>query len=162
LQDGTLIVVRANVPCPDRPGYKWPKDIAVIQRRIDDALARVKDARGGLLQTEEVTLIGYSQGAHRAELLAAAYPERYPAIVLGGPPTAPEPTSFRAGVAVAVLGGELENTDHMVAGATDLMGAGLRAEFFLLPGAHHGDYGPQGRVVMDRVLTWLHQAPERP
>lgn len=156
---GTLIVVRADVPCPDRPGYKWPKELSLIQARIDRALETVKNQRAGRLNTSEVTLIGYSQGAHRAEGLAAAYPTRYPRLVLGGPPTAPTSTSFSAHQRVAVLGGELEDSSHMSQGAEELLAGGVAARFFLLPRAHHGGYGPEGRRVMDEVLRWL-DAPE--
>lgn len=159
VERGTLIVVRANVPCPDRPGYKWPKEVEPIQERIDAALALVKEKRGGLLNTETVTLIGYSQGAHRAEKLAAAYPGRYPMLVLGGPPTPPEPESFSSRPRIAILGGELENTDHMHEGHRNLLDSGLAARFFLLPRAHHGGYGPQGPRVMKEVFDWLDQSP---
>lgn len=155
LAHGTVIVLRADVPCPDRPGYKWPKEIDKIQARLDQALKLVKAQRAGLLDTEHVTLIGYSQGAHRAEQLARTTPARYPRVMLGGPPTAPEPDSFRQGVSIAVLGGELEDASHMMSGASALSSAGLRARFFLLPHAHHGGYGPEGPKVMAGVLSWL-------
>jgi pimeloyl-ACP methyl ester carboxylesterase len=154
-QRGTFIVVRANVPCPDRPGYKWPKEVEAIQERIDAALSLVKDERGGLLNTDVITLIGYSQGAHRAERLAQAYPSRYPKLVLGGPPTPPEVASFPAKPRIAILGGELENTDHMQQGYHDLLDGGLSARFFVLPRTHHGGYGPEGRRVMSEVFEWL-------
>jgi pimeloyl-ACP methyl ester carboxylesterase len=154
-QHGTLIVVRANVKCPDRPGYKWPQDVTLIQERIRAALRRVQGSRDGLLNVETPILVGYSQGAHRAERLAEAYPSMYRRVVLGGPPTAPEPDSLAHALAVAVLGGELENSDHMQAGTAALREAGLHARFFLLPGAYHGGYGPDGRHVMTQVFGFL-------
>lgn len=153
---GTFIVVRANVPCPDRPGYKWPKDPQLIQARIETALKVAKEQRGGHLDTRRVTLIGYSQGSHRAELLAARYPGRYPLLVLGGPPTAAEPQNFASVHRVAILGGELEDTSHMLEGLEALKSSEISARFFLLPGAHHGNYGAQGRRIMTEVFEWLH------
>lgn len=151
----TVITVRANVKCPDRPGYKWPQEPAEIQPRIDAALEAVKGLRNGHLRTDLVTLIGYSQGSHRGEKLAAAYPERYPELVLGGPPTAPQPALLARARAVAILGGELEDSSHMQEGHAALEQAGIVAKFFLLPNAHHGTYGPEGRRVMRDVFTWL-------
>lgn len=153
---GTFIVVRGNVPCPDRPGYKWPQDPQMIQGRIEAALEVAKEQRGGYLDTSKITLIGYSQGSHRAELLAARYPDRYPLLVLGGAPTPAEPRNFAAVRRVAILGGELEDTTHMLEGTEALKSSEISARFFLLPGAHHGDYGPQGRRVMTEVFDWLH------
>lgn len=152
----TVIVVRANIPCKDRPGYRWPRDVNLIQERIARALRRVKSERGGQLDTSSATLIGYSQGAHRAERLAERFPQKYPTLVLGGPPTAPEVQRLFRARRVAVLGGELENSDHMQRGTSALQAANLQARFFLLPQAHHGSYGPSGRAVMKDVLSWLY------
>lgn len=151
----TVVTVRANVKCPDRPGYKWPQDPGEIQTRIDAALEHVRELRNGHLNVEEVTLIGYSQGSHRGEKLAAAFPERYRDLVLGGPPTAADPALLKGARAVALLGGELEETTHMIQGELALATAGIRSKFFLLPRAHHGTYGPEGRRVMSEVLLWL-------
>ncbi len=153
---GTLIVVRANVPCPDRPGYKWPQDIGSMQIRIDRALERVKKERAGFLDTETLTLFGYSQGAHRGEKLAKRSPHRYKRVVLGGPPTAPQAPGFLSFQQIAVLGGELEDRTHMEEGFARLKEAGLSTKFFLLPRAHHGDYGPEGRKVISDLFNWLY------
>lgn len=153
----TVITVRANVKCPERPGYKWPKEPEEIQSRIDAALEHVKELRNGHLKTDEVLLIGYSQGSHRGEKLAAAFPERYRDLILGGPPTAADPALLKSARSVALLGGELEDTTHMVNGQISLERAGIRSKFFLLPNAPHGSYGPDGRRVMKNVFSWLWQ-----
>lgn len=152
---GTLIVLRADVPCGDRPGFKWPTDIALIQSRIDRALAAVAAQRGGLLDQRELLLIGYSQGAHRGERLAAAYPDRYPYLILGGPPGVADPERLANTRGVAILGGEREDTSHMQAGLVQLESAGLKARFFTLPGVGHGAYGPRGPQVLGEVFAWL-------
>lgn len=154
-QYGTLIVVRADEPCLDRPGYKWPKDLTAIQARIDRALRTVKDLRNGVLDAEHPTLIGYSQGAYRAEQLIGQFPGRYLRAILGGPPTPPSYEALKSAVAVAVLGGELENHQHMLDGTTDLIAHGLHAHFFLLPRVHHGSYGPEGRRILAQALTFV-------
>ncbi len=153
----TVITVRGNVKCPDRPGYKWPHEPEAIQPRIEAALDRVAELRAGHIDRRNLTLIGYSQGAHRGEKLVAAYPGRYRNVVLGGPPTAPDPVLLKSARSIAVLGGELEDTSHMEAGELALRRADLRSRFFLLPHAHHGSYGPQGRKVMEKVLDFIWQ-----
>lgn len=151
---GTLIMLHADVPCGDRPGNKWPKDPALLSSRIDHALEAVRDARRGHLDTSRVGLIGYSQGAHRVEVLAGFAPERYPWVIMGGPPEAAIPANFTQAKAVAVLGGDLENTDHMRQGVALLSQKGVRARFFLLPSSYHGTYGPKGAEIMTEVLAW--------
>lgn len=159
---GTVVTLKANVPCGDRPGFKWPHEPEAIQERIDAALDAVARQRHGQLDTAKIVLLGYSQGAHRAERLAAAFPHRYPTLMLGGPPTTATPERLRHAQRVAIVGGELEDTRHMMDGYLALRSAGLESEFFLLPRAHHGSYGPKGRVVMDQVLAFLFEAlPER-
>lgn len=152
---GTLVTLRADVPCGDRPGYKWPKDAGAIQARIERALTRVSEVRGSPLRTEDVWLIGYSQGAHRAERVAAAYPHLYRTLALGGPPTAASPERLRHARHIAVFGGELEDTSHMVEGYLQLYAAGLDTRFFTLPRAGHGGFGPEGPRVMGEIFAFL-------
>lgn len=152
---GTLITLRADVPCGDRPGYKWPKDAGAIQARIERALTRVGELRGSPMRTEDVWLIGYSQGAHRAERVAAAYPHLYRTLALGGPPTAASPERLRHARHIAVFGGEFEDTSHMVEGYLQLYGAGLDTRFFTLPRAGHGGFGPEGPRVMSEIFSFL-------
>ncbi len=159
---GTVVSLRANVPCKGRPGFKWPHEPEAISARIDAALEVVRAERQGQLDTERVVLLGYSQGAHRAERLAARFPHRYRTLMLAGPPTKATPERLRHARRVAILGGELEDTAHMVDGFLALRAAGIESEFFLLPAAHHGSYGPQGRRVMGEVLRFLFDgAPNR-
>ncbi len=152
---GTMIILSADLPCEGRPGTRWPKDVSLIQARIDNALAVVKTARGGLLDTEHLALIGYSQGAHRGEGLAGMYPDRYEYLILGGSPEAPSPQNLAKSRSVAIVGGEREDVSHMRAGDEALRGAGVRSKFFLLPRAAHGDYGPQGPEVLAHVFAWM-------
>lgn len=159
---GTVVALRADVPCEDRPGYKWPKDPALLDARITRALARVREERGGHLDVERPVLIGYSQGAHRAELLTAAFPGRFPRLVLGGPPEAALPEHFAGVERVAFLGGEKEDTSHMVRGQRNLDAARIPARFFLLPRAPHGSFGPRGTEVMRDVFEWLFADGESP
>lgn len=156
---GTLVMLRAETPCGDRPGNKWTKDTAILQTRIDRALEAVRATRGGHLTLKRLAILGYSQGAHRAELLVAAYPDRYPWVMLGGPPEAALPENFRAVERLAVFGGELEKSEHMQKGARRVAASGIPTQYFVLPKAYHGDFGPKGREVMQEVLSWALEAP---
>ncbi len=153
---GTVIALRPDVPCmPERPGFKWPAEPGLIETRLERALELVKEQRGGQLDTRVLTLVGYSQGSGRAELLASRSPERYPHVVFGGHPSAVFVPHFQAPQRVAFLGGDQEKTEDMRASDAALQAAGIDSRFFLLPHSYHGTYGPEGRRVMGEVLQWL-------
>lgn len=153
---GTMISVQGDVPCPKRPGRRrWSTDPKQIQARIDAAIAATAAALGRELSPGELTLVGYSEGALRAELLAGAFPERYPHIVLGGEPRAPRPANFQKAKAVATLAGQHDTQQSMRDGAEALSKAGILARFFLLPKARHGQYGPEGNRVLSEAFSWM-------
>jgi len=157
---GTLVVLRGESPCASRPGRTaWKAPVTTIAARIERALAAVRAHRGGLLDTEQVVLVGYSQGAARAEQLARLRPGAFPRVVLASGPTLPAPDALAAAAAVAVLAGSEEHQAPLEAGVAALCAAGLRARFFSLPGAAHGEYGPEGARVLDEVLAWLLEEP---
>jgi pimeloyl-ACP methyl ester carboxylesterase len=151
---GTLIAVLGDRNCGNGR-FKWGKRLDLIQARLSNALTVVKAARGGLLDIEAPILFGYSQGADRAEVLVARYGQRYRRVVLGGASRKPRLSRLGSTEAVAVFGGELEMTGHLRAGAEVLAAAGKSARFFLLPGAKHGQFGPEGKRVMNEVFSWL-------
>jgi pimeloyl-ACP methyl ester carboxylesterase len=153
---GTVIALRPDVSClPERQGYKWPTEPGLIEARVERALELVREARGGLLDVDVVTLFGYSQGSGRAELLASRRPKRYSRVVLGGHPSVVYVPHFAGVERVAFLGGELEKTEDMRASSAALARAGVESQFFLLPGAAHGSYGPDQRRIVPDVFDWL-------
>ncbi len=153
---GTLIELVGDSPCKDRPGrFAWKAPVTSIIDRVDVALKHVQEARGSLLDPNEVVLFGYSQGAARAESMARAAPDRFRYVVLGSPPTEPDPEALGGCAAVAVLGGSEEDTRHLQRGVAALSAAGIRARFIFLPGAGHGQYGPQAAAVVASTLEWL-------
>jgi predicted esterase len=152
-EQGTVVGVPADIDCPEG-GQRWTLETGAIQRRIDEALRAVEAARGAPFDPD-VVLVGYSQGASRAEALAAAYPERYRRVVLIGGPTQPAPASFSEAQAVITMAGDRDRQDLMQAGAEELKRAGKEARFLTLPGATHGEYGPEGARVMTDALRWV-------
>jgi len=163
-QHGTLVALLGDQPCRDKPGrFKWGHDAHALDLRIQRAIRLVNRAEGLDLDARDVTLFGYSQGAVQAESLARYYAARYPRVVLGGPPRRPKPEHFQHVRAIAVFGGELEDTHDMLGGAEDLSHAGFQARFFLLPGVDHGDFGGEalGNQALAQILDFVsNPAPE--
>jgi len=161
---GTLIALLGDQPCKDKPGrFKWSTDAHAQDQRIQRAIRLVNQTHGWNLDANDVTLFGYSQGAVRAEALVRYYAKRYPRLILGGPPRRLKVEHFKHVQAIAVFGGELENTSHMEGGADDLIAAGFRARFFLLPGVDHGDFGGElaGNLALSEILEFV-SAPAQP
>jgi predicted esterase len=158
---GTLIALLGDQPCKDKPGrFKWSNDIRGLDGRIERAVRLVNRAQGLQLDAHDITLFGYSQGAVRAESLARFYPTHYPRVILGGPPRRPKAAHFSHIRAIAVFGGELEDTRDMLGGADDLSAAGFRARFFLLSGVDHGDFGDvlEGNRALGEILAFVEGA----
>lgn len=155
-EHGTIIAVMGDVPCPAQPGrFRWTSDAAAIDRRIDDAVRTVSEARGLQLDTSEMIVIGESMGAARAELLASKFPEKYSRVVLVGSPQKPSPQNLKAAKAVANLAGEKEPQNAMRAGTRALESAGTPTRFWEIPKANHGDYGPDGERIMNEALSFV-------
>lgn len=160
---GTLVAVPGDIRCHGSSRYRWSRNLARIQQRIDRALETVGKSRNGQLETKVLTLIGYSQGATRAQALAAKFPRRYPRVLLGGAPTQPSERKLAGAKAVAVVGGQREAKANMRAGVDALRDAGEPVRFLVLPGAGHGHFGPDADRVMGEALDFLFRtAPPEP
>jgi pimeloyl-ACP methyl ester carboxylesterase len=159
---GAVIALLGDQPCKEKPGrFKWSNDTQGLDQRIQRAIRLVNRTHQWDLDVGDVTLFGYSQGAVRAEALARYYAKRYPRVILGGPPRRLKVEHFKNVRAIAVFGGELENTSAMVGGADDLIAAGFRARFFLLPGVDHGDFGGElaGNLALSEILEFVSAPP---
>ncbi len=153
---GTLVAMLGDERCKGRPGrFRWYRNPERLDRRIRRTLEAVSLARGGQLDLERVTLVGYSQGAARAELVASRFPLRYPRVLLGSPPDAPNASRYSLGHAVAVVAGALEQNAERRRGVRELQAEGVPARFIALPGAYHGQYGREGGRVMREATLWL-------
>lgn len=155
---GTLIAVRGDTPC-ENGRFKWRDGPAQIQTRLRAAFEQVNALRGGELDWGQTLLFGYSQGAERAERVAALYPKQYPRLVLGGPPQKASPQRLARAGRVAILGGELETTENMRAGFDALQAAGIVSRFFTLDCAYHGWFGTNAEAQLAEVLDWVSAPP---
>lgn len=155
-EHGTIVALVGDVPCADKPGRTaWPEDAKQIDQRIDAALDAVNATGRVKLEKNDFILIGESMGAARAELLAKRFPDRYTRLVLVGSPQRPSPENFKGAKAVANLAGEKEAQSNMREGARVLENAGTASQFFLLPGAVHGHYGPEGERIMRDAVAFV-------
>lgn len=152
---GTLLVVQGDQPCPDRTRRKWSADLVGIQKRIDAAIAAASSARGKPLAGKELTLLGYSQGALRAEQLVKRFPDRYPRVAIMASPRAPTVDRFPPTARTVLAVGALDRQDLMKDGFDALSGAGVPTKLLSFPEAGHGSYGPEGARVMDEAFAFL-------
>jgi pimeloyl-ACP methyl ester carboxylesterase len=147
--------VRGDDRCKEAGRYKWGPGVERTDKRIVAALRAVGDARGAPLDVESVTLVGYSQGSARAEALVRAFPSRYRRAILVAGPHEHSPGSFREALGIAVVAGENDLKAHLQDSAAKAAKAGVRARYFELPGARHGEYGPDAVKVMGDALGWV-------
>lgn len=155
-EHGTIIAVTGDVPCNDQPGlFQWSGDTDKIDARISAAIDAVNAARSLSLAKNEVLVIGESMGAARAESLAAKKPERYSRLVLVGSPQTASPQNLGKVKAVANVAAEKEPQAMMKNGTKALAAAGLASQFWELPGATHGEYGPDGGRVMSEAVAFV-------
>lgn len=151
----TLVVVQGDVACPDRPGRtRWSAVPSKAHERIAAAL-RAAGREGEDLGGLQRTLIGYSEGALRAESIAKRFPDAYPKVVLLASPRTPDASSFTKAQRVAMGVGTHDSQATMRDGVENLHRGGITTKLFLFPGARHGQYGKEGGRVMRDVFDWL-------
>jgi pimeloyl-ACP methyl ester carboxylesterase len=156
---GTLIAPQADIRCGKGEWAKWSNDLVALDARIQEAFR----ALGHTDPIDDLVIMGYSQGATRAEALARKWPERYTRLVLMGAPQRPSPRGLSVRAAV-MMAGERDRQDLMKAAARSFTAAGIPATFLVLPGATHGAMGQNPERSMGEALAWLfeHSVPAAP
>jgi pimeloyl-ACP methyl ester carboxylesterase len=148
---GGLVALQGDQPCKgDATLRRWSPDTIATSARIDAALRAA-----GATDTDELTLIGYSQGAERAEWLARRFPAKYTRFVLMAGPVVPSPARLAGARAVATRAGYGDVRENMADGARRLRRAKIPASYFELPGVHHGELSPAVDEVVARAFDWL-------
>jgi pimeloyl-ACP methyl ester carboxylesterase len=142
-EHGTVIGLQGEVACGGGMS-RWAYDLDRTNRRIDAAFAAA-----GLQVPTDAIVIGYSQGAERAEQLVARWPEKYTRAILIASPVDPKP---RAKAAVFMAGDFDISKARMQSAA---LAAGCRSKFILLRSAYHGQLGPTPNETMAEALTFL-------
>lgn len=151
---GTIISVLGDIPCKSGGRTRWSTHPGRLDGRVRAAVAAVEAALGRRLDAPPI-LFGYSQGALVAEALAARWPERYPRVVLAAGPRAPRSPRLGELAAILLVAGELDTRHHLSDAAGKLDERGVRARYLELPGARHGQYGPEAETRMSAGLAWL-------
>lgn len=149
---GILVAPQGDVAC-NGPYRSWSADLTAVTTRVSEAFAAA-----GQAAVSDILLIGYSQGATRAEALARTDPRRYSRLVLIGAPQAPSPRGLRELRGVVMMAGSRDRQDRMRAGERAFRAAGIPVTYRVLPDAAHGEMGPQAERVMGEVFEWLHQS----
>jgi pimeloyl-ACP methyl ester carboxylesterase len=156
---GRLVAPQADVVCGAGPGAKWSRDVKALHERIERAFIALGDSP----PINDICVIGYSQGATRAEALAREFPESYSRLISIGAPGVATPSGLTHLRAALMMAGERDRQDLMKEGARRLVGAKIRAEFRIIPEATHGSMGPHPEQTMREALDWVYAAPaERP
>jgi len=152
-EHGGLVAVQGDQPCGDpKEGLRrWSSDTALAQKRIEAALrAAGGDADG------ELTLVGYSQGAERAEWLANRFPTKFTRFVLLASPIVPSPRRLAGAHAVVTIAGRGDVRENMSDGARALRRESIPALYLELPSTKHGELdATTDDGVVAQAFDWL-------
>jgi pimeloyl-ACP methyl ester carboxylesterase len=129
---------------------RWSSDLEAMDRRIDAAFHAA-----GLGDPSGITVIGYSQGAERVERLVARWPDRYSSAILISSPVIPSSRALAKANAIVLMVGSLERQDPMRSAVGPLTRAGVPTRFLALPGARHGQMGPEPSDAMAQALDFI-------
>lgn len=151
---GVLVAPQGDVPCsPGSPWAKWSLDTAALDARIVTAFRELGASEPDL----DIAVMGYSQGASRAEALARRFPKRYTRLVLIAGPTKVSPYGLSV-KSTLMMAGTLDRQDLMQSSAKAFLAAGRRARYLALPNGRHGSMGDTPEQTMGAALEWLFQA----
>lgn len=164
----TLISLRGDEACKKNTSRsQWSWDSKKNARRIDVAIAAVQKLRESMvdsvevtpLDKDDVTLIGYSQGAHRAEVLAHRFPKRFKRVALIAMAKQPDAGRLHHTERVLLMAGGWDARTHIYEGYQEMRRTKKDAVRYLeLPKARHGEYGPKAQETMADALDWLFEA----
>jgi predicted esterase len=148
---GVVIAPQGDVVCGRGPWASWSSNVAALETRIDRALTTL----GRTEPRSELALIGYSLGATRALDLVRRSPGRYTRLILIAAPSVPSARGLAGVRRALMMAGERDRKDLMQRGVRVMRAAGITSEFMALPGAAHGEMGPDAERVMGEALDWL-------
>jgi pimeloyl-ACP methyl ester carboxylesterase len=153
---GRLVAPQADVVCGEGPWAKWSRDVKALHERIERAFVELGDSP----PIDDICVIGYSQGATRAEALAREFPDSYSRLISIGAPGVANPYGLTHLRAALMMAGARDRLDLMKEGAKRLARAKVRAEFRIIPEATHGSMGPHPEQTMQEALDWVYAEPE--
>jgi pimeloyl-ACP methyl ester carboxylesterase len=148
---GTLIAPQGDKPCQG-PWASWTSDLDALDARIVTSFRQLGHAD----PIDDIVVIGYSQGALRAEELARKWPERYTRLILIGSPRVSSSRGFDLVRSTVMMAGERDRLDLMKQSAKVFARAGIPSTFIVLPNASHGAMGADPERTMGDALEWLY------
>ncbi len=157
-------VHRSDVPA-SRDRWTWGK-VAHLVREIRLGLAALQKRYPGRVDTERLTLVGFSLGSLLAHEVAYFSWGMFPRLILveGVARVRRKWTQrmFRRGVrrVAYVCGEETHCAEQLPKRISYLHRAGITVRSFIIPGAHHG-YGSRFDPLAQRILSWVF-AEKRP
>ena len=146
---GGIVALQGDTLCHDG-SRRWSPDTIGTAARIDAALRAA-----GFDDLTDITLVGYSQGAERAEWLAHRFPAKYTRFVLMAGPILPSPARFADAHGIVTLAGYGDVRENMANGARRLRRGSIPAIYMELPGIQHGELSPGANDVVARAFDWL-------
>lgn len=149
---GRLIAPQADIVCGAGPEAKWSRDVKALHERIERTFVELGDSP----PIDDICVIGYSQGATRAEALAREFPDSYSRLISIGAPGVANPSGLTHLRAALMMAGARDRLDLMKEGAKRLARANVRAEFRIIPEATHGSMGPHPEQTMEDALAWVY------
>lgn len=149
---GDLVAVQGDLSCGgDGSMRRWSNDLDAMDRRIDAAFNAA-----GLGEPRGVLVIGYSQGAERAEKLVAKFSRKYASVILIASPVPPSTRLLMRADAVGLMAGTFDGAKGTHSAAVPaLRRAGIPASFLELPGAHHGQMGERPDDSMREMFDFI-------
>jgi len=158
-EKGTLVAPQGDRPCGG-PWSAWSSDLDALDARIVAAF----HALGHRDPIDDIVIMGYSQGAMRAEALARKWPARYTRLVLMSAPAIVSSRGLGSVRAAVMMAGERDRQDRMKMGVRVMLAAGIPSTYIMIPEATHGAMGPVPEKTMSEALNWLwmHQKPLAP
>lgn len=151
-EHGAIIGLQGDQPCPggDASLRRFSSDTQILEKRIRAAVA-VAGAAG----TTPITIIGYSQGAERAEWLANRAGEAFNRFVLVSGPIIPQPSRFAHAHGVVTLAGPGDVRENMAVGARRLHARTIPAIYMEMPSRHHQELDPAAAETLAGAFEWL-------
>lgn len=151
-EHGTIVALQGDQPCKGEPSLRrWSPDASALSDRIDAALRAA-----GVAQASDLVVIGYSQGAERAEWLANRFREKYTRFVLVAGPIVPSPGRFGGARGVVAMAGPGDVRENMALGARRLRRSSIPAIYMELPTrGQHSELAPAAAEAVSGALEWL-------
>lgn len=149
---GDMVGIQGDVSCGgDGSMRKWSRDLDAMNQRIQAAFHAA-----GLGPPRDVVVIGYSQGAERAEKLVARWPEAYSRAILIASPVTPTAQNLGRARSVALMAGDSDISYRRMQGAALVLEkASVPATFFEIDNARHGEMGDTPEDTMKAALDFV-------